>query len=1048
MNLVNRILIKTALVFTTLIVLSITIVSINAEQEKPNLIFGYRINASLPSGLTLNKIQSINTSLIIGLASNNDGNYVIVLNTENPYEEPIIVQLYPILGEITSISTNGWPVKRIAIGTSMGEVIIFNVLGGKVYKLVDKILGADFYVKKILIMKKTGVHDQYVYAVLVDENYIGETCSQCSVYIFDENQLGYSRIGLEPGDVSYSITNRLISDIAARAIYSEEEFYYDSSYLLLVSIEKPNLLRIDINVTQYDYLSEQYRPASGALIDVYAYGSGKSYKYSVNAGPNGIATIFVERGMVAEITAWDIVYRNYTVIINTSMIPSYVTYLSTSLSILYPPLTVPAETKTPPYLLASITVYDVSQAPSKLVEKGKILNTTNPVYPFDLTISFFNRGVNFVYVNKTREHVLTYYDIDSQSILIWRVKEKDGKLQAFKFNKDYVGKQAFLQDSFVTKDNNYLLTVLSDSRVRIYRVPIAMEDKYELLETYKVGSTLIDSQLMITDKYVLYAETPEGIQVLGINEKGISPLLRKDLVLNYRPKGTVDLEVSNDLNTLFILLEDNKFLIFKNIRPSLRENPLSLDDYITGALTLKLQLNPEDVPTLRIILKHPWGETVYRSLQENFVVIPNIIPNITYSLYIESDRPYIIPYSIALNFDNYTNYILTARIEYKSFTLNLRISDLISKVLIAPVDIYIDDELIIANTTSDLVSIKAYYGSHNLKIKSSNGYESVYETFETSIYVTNDTFIDIPLIRKTYVLHMRIIDGEEETLLGPLKLDVLDEKEPRFSSIIAPNNPVVLITLPYDIYTIRIYPIEESKRIYQEVEAKITLNEDKTTTLVIPRKVYSMNLMIRDITIGTLKGSFVAVVNNKTISTRFYSNTTIFLPYGKYTLRVVPTDDTIKIYNPSQNITLLLDGDTSFIINMTRKSYRLNVLVMEKNNPVMNAEVRFFSLEGNRLITILMTNEMGYTETNLPYGEYSIEVLAKGYNPTKITYTLESSSSLTIQVKPTITTLVIRALRFALPYVGAGLVTIASIYGIIRLREIIRKRMEREEAPF
>lgn len=1043
---------KTAPIAILVFTIALTIVLISsfasAEEGRPGVLYGYSLNATLPDNITLIKIQAVSPSHVMGIARDNRGSYVVLLDVENPYDKPRLLQVYPLLGDVSVISTNGWPVRRIAVGTTMGEVLVFNVEGGRVYKLLDKVLGADFYVKKILILKRPTQPDGYIYAALTDESGGLSYCASCSVYIFSENEPGFARLGQVPVDVGYSISDKMISDITARVVYEGSEYYYDASALIVANIERPNLIRLDVNVTFYDYQSQQYLPASGALIDIYAYGGGRSYRFSVNADQSGVASFFVERGMIAEITAWDIVYRNYTIVINTSNVPPYLSQAGASIVLYYPPLSTPAELKTPPYMLCSLDVYDVSSAPAKIEMKGKIQNYTNPAYPSDLVVPFHAKGLSFVYLNSTREHVLAYYEPDSKYIMLWRVREMGSRLQAFKLSRDYVGNEGTLVSAFSTEVGRNLFVVLSDGRVRAYGVPTGAGDGYRLSYTYRAGSSLIESRVIIGDRYLLYAETPEGAQFMELRDYGITPLLRRDLTLNYKSIGYIDSDISSDLSSFFILREDNGILIFRNVNTRLGTEPLNLDEAIAGSLRVVVHLNPEDVEGVLVRLEHPWGTSVFTLSEDGSVVINNIIPGVNYKIFIDPRKPYIVPYETDVSFADFGDYTLHVRPGYVLYTLRLMLRDPISEKLACSVDILIDGEPVLVNNTNRVATLSVYYGNHTLTIRPSAGCEGAYEEFDSQIYVSRDDELSVDLVRRSYLISLRLVDEVGERLLGQLEVQLFDEAGGISRFTLTPDNPTTLARLHYGDYRVTVSPSEDAGTIYKTVTSELSVRGDKSVTISVPRQTYLLNVQVRDVTYGVIRGSFVVYVDNKPFSVPFSSNVSLVLPYGRYVIRVQPTEQFAKVYNPTGDITVMLTQDLSVVANLTRKTYALGVLVMEKNKPLQNVEVRFTSAEGKRLITILTTTEQGYVETNLPYGEYVIEASLKGYTTTAVTYPLEGSASLTIQLKPTITTLVIRILRFALPYVGAGVAVVLSIYGIMKLREIIRRRVESEEAPF
>ena len=89
--------------------------------------------------LTVNTTISPKAVFIVGdnrlllVGSANGSSCVELLDVSDPYVGGKPIQVYPLVGTITAVATNGYPVERVAVGTDKGDLAVFKPSGGKLY---------------------------------------------------------------------------------------------------------------------------------------------------------------------------------------------------------------------------------------------------------------------------------------------------------------------------------------------------------------------------------------------------------------------------------------------------------------------------------------------------------------------------------------------------------------------------------------------------------------------------------------------------------------------------------------------------------------------------------------------------------------------------------------------------------------------------------------------------------------------------------------------------------------------------------------------------
>ncbi|MEO3994015.1 MAG: hypothetical protein QN229_06915 [Desulfurococcaceae archaeon TW002] len=995
-----------------------------------NTPYVYSIPVRIAGNLSVTRVLMINKSVVMVVASGPSRDYVALLDVSNPYSEAEILQLYPLVGRVTSFSTDGWPTTRVSIGTNRGEVLLFSISGGRIYKMLEAVLGADFYVRKTVVLRTQA--GGYKVAALVSEGPLTTgTCTSCYVYVFSEGANRVLKIGGRVGNATVAYEGVLPQDIAPLTIFSRTSYYYDASSLVIAWIKRGNLVTLVFNVTYWS--NNSLLPASNALTEVIAYDSEQrlTYKYGFNADERGVVEVPVPRGLVAQVTVRDIYGGSYNYTYNTSVLPPYVDRVYVTTFVLdAPPITTPASYyyRIPEFLLANLEVLDVSRAPENFTSSGFIGFKIIP------TVS----GLSFLKGINDAEYLITYYDPEDNYLKLARVSNTFVRTS---LTMEYVGTGIELSSALTLHDGSLAVLVLSDSRVKVYSlIESGASRAYRLFTTYVAGGRVSKVKIFLpsSENQAIFLGTSEGLQVLRLTPY-LTPLLRRDLILNFAEEPYVDSDILSDFS-VGVTCSGDKLTIIKNLNLAVGGEPILLGSFKAGRAVVKVvPPGNESVTEASVTFKYPGGSLTRIPSEEGVVIFDNILPNITYEVIVTHSRPYVSPAKARIEVKTFRDAYLEVPLTYKEFTLYLSVSDSVSGDLIAPYSVIVDNKVVIPWNTSRYVKVRVLYGTRSLKVVPAQGFENVYESFETELMISGNQSVDVTLFRKIYLLEVRVEDALTTRLIAPVEVEVGGE--------VQTLDPVIArayFVLPYGNYTAYVRPLEGYEAIYRPTTINLTLASPTTRVVRIFRNTYTLSLSIRDATINILRGSFDVYANNTRVASNVTRNTNIVLPYGVYVLQVRPTSEYEVVYNPSQTVLIKLTNDTSLNIPVTRKYYNLRVRVQEGEIPVKNAEVRFYSLETGNLITTLNTYEEGFVETKLFYGDIKIEVVMAGYFNETRAIILDRDTDMLVYMSPQPLTLFFRYLPVAAVIIIAAL----AVYGTLKLRAIIYQRLRREETLF
>ncbi len=1014
-----------ALVISFLPCFVLTIPSL--AQEVPHDSYAYILGVSV----TPNYVFMLDESTIVLIGTLNDSSVVQVVDINDPYSGPHVLQTYPLVGRVTAVATNGFPVERIAVGTDQGDIVLFKVDGGKISALLHDIEGVDFAVKKLVVMKSG---DNYKLAVLADEGGAGKgLCVSCQVYVFDENTGNALRIGPVIGNASLFFDKVYPQDITAALKVANGMYYYDASEFVVSWVPyKENFYVIEVNVT-YLGAEKELIPGANALVEIVAYNETLNavFRYGVNANDEGIAEVLVPIGYLANLTLKDISGRSYTIHIDPRTFPPGVMFTYVFLQLLSAPITYPASVfyKTPEFMLATIDILDVSAVPNGY---SKTRNLTVKINPHSSGLSLV-KGVN------SPIYTLFYYDPEAG---LSYLKVYDEAFTELSTTTDYVGKGAVAAGAFTFPDGKLVIVGYQDGRIKYYSLG---EDgkTYNFFQELVLGGELTKfSAIPIAGTYYYFAYSKSGLQIVKTYPYQI-PLLREGIKVSYGRDSSVDGDVLGNLKVA-VVASSNNVTVIKGLDKIIEKNrPINLDTILAPTLYVSITVpEGEELNGTTVTLQYPGGEIIKNLTgEDNTVVFYNIIPFRNYTLLVNYPKPYIMPVRLSLYPTSFEDIYKQVTLNYKKYRIKINIQDNISGTLVAPYQVILDGNVVVESTKESQVELEMIFGNHTITVAPAEGFESVYNGVTKEIVATNDTEIDVVLARRKYPLEVMVIDTKSETPIAPLLVSVEGIQE----KVISLGKSKAIFEVPYGNYTIVVSPLKGYEQVYETAYAKALVNKPTVITVVLDRKQYLVNISIKDTTVGFLAGEFDVYVNDTKVLSNVKGEANITLEYGVYEIKVKPSPEFESVYKESSPEIVKVTNDTAVEFPVGRKFYTITVYVFDDTgNPIKGAEVAFFSIDKGAYVSTLITDEAGTVYASMFYSEYRLDVSATGYFAKHETVKVDKDVEIKIVLQPEPITLIFRYMPVAVIVIIAGIAVII----VLKVRAKIVERLSQSEELF
>uniref|UniRef100_A0A7J3I5D7 Carboxypeptidase regulatory-like domain-containing protein n=1 Tax=Ignisphaera aggregans TaxID=334771 RepID=A0A7J3I5D7_9CREN len=974
--------------YTLIIVASMLLLSlpnIYAEFVQPrNMTISYNFYIS-HLGVAPRYIAAIDIDRLLVAGSVNNSNGVAILNVNDPYIGAVVEQVYPLTGSPTCVAVDGFPIKRIAVGSDRGEILLFNIEGGRITGYLYTVLGADFYINKVYLVEAP--NSSKVIALASEGGPRTVPCTRCYVYVFDERSPGIMRIGPRTGNATTSIERVYVQDIAPLTIFDSSKIYRNASLVALTYIPAA-LITLEFSIL-YLYNNTLY-PAANTLVEVLAYDKarGISYLYGVNADSRGNISIPVLMGLYANLTIRDITGR-----VIWSMVFDPSKHVAIDNTVTLPPVivTAPPDTRratrvygTPEFLKVAIEVLDVSSAPARY--------TTVASANFRLDID--TEGFNFIANAREPIYTLVFGNPSRGELSLIRVAVAGKTLRRILQTVDYIGLATVPVATVTYVDGSYIHVALSDGRIRVFRIT---PYNYTLHYIYPMDAPIRKFLPIPTiEGYTYTAITTRGIQILTASPIQI-PVIRNLTTLYGTVPNYVDSDALADLSAIF-LASSNSITVVRNMVNAARERRvLTLDEIRAPTIVVKISLpGNETYEKIVVNFTYPQNTVRLKPDENGFMRIANLVPGIRYSLHISYQEPYVVPENRTIVLTSFRDEFIEVPMKYREYTVKVKVSDPLSREPIAPYNMYMDGRLVAEEVKLPEISIKAIYGSHTIAVEPAKGYEAVYEPSIQSLYVDSDKELEIQLFRKSYTLTLYIVDRVSNTSpIAPVQIRL-----PATGRVYTlPPGDHLEIAVLFGNMTIYVEPARGWERAYSPTATIVEVSRDTVYIVYIDRVKYGVRLNVLDGYTHSLVAPVEILVNGTTVYRGSRNTVDLVLDYGVWNLTIAPHRE--GAYTTYTTV-LYIDSDRELMYVLNRTLYGVVLEVRDVYGSLLTP--LNISISGVVNTSQVIKPPTTRTSFTLPYGVYKVYVEPVGdarkiYIPAAIDLTVKSDLLETIEIE-------------------------------------------------
>lgn len=936
MKIILKVLESYVLLILTLVILSITPLTFSGSDTYYTA-YSYELSLDMQ----VNYVAILTNDVIAVLGTLNGTSVIEVINVSETFS-PRTLFTYPVTGVVTSYSVDGFPAKYIAIGTDVGEVIVFAINNGRLYEKLHYVQGVDFFVDTVYLLRTPTT------VKLVALSINKKLPSERYVYVFDINTKSVLRLGPTVGNLSKVLEGITPHILVPVKVVNSSGYYYDASNVLIPYTGLTATLDVS---AKYVYNNTEY-PASSAYVEITLYDAitlSKIFSYSVNLNEVGVKSTIVPLGYFVEVRLYDIYGNTYRHTVNLSDIrrPEAIRL---DFTLLYRPDTKNATEVLP----MGIKVADFSKAPVDfefLLDLGLEGYMGTPLYAFrpsdfkDYTYIVITEHSN--YVNIT----YLYKDLSLVNFMLYDYLGYDGK------------KLKFVD---TTADGKYVIAALRDGRVKTYAYN-ELTKVHELQQEYIAPGEPLNTKLAhIGDKtyYIIY--TTSGLQILSLEPLQL-PLLRFNASLTYKFPEAVFADSSLDLS-LVVVGGGSKLLIVKDLNKYIEtygNKPIDIDSIKLPSLTLNILMpNGTGVSGAKVVFTYGGLSREFISDSEGKIILSNIFPG-RYVVSIYPPTRHLQPATLVIDVPGVMHYSYTAVLNYTKYILNLRLIDELGGGPQVPLDIYLNNTLLVSNFMNETYSTKIPHGYYNLTVRPVRSHSYFYNDLSTPLLMDDNLELTLTLERKSHVVTLNIVDGVSKEVITDEVLLVIDEEE-----IIRAVRGTLTTTLKSGQHKINVRVPPELSNKYLDAEKYINVIADATFYIEVPRRSYVVEFKLVDKLTGEpLPGVYDIYVDGVKVLGEVSKTFNITLPYGTYTITVRPLPPYNIVYQ-DKNITLVIERDSINFVEADRVSYSILVRIYDLISRIPITPVK---LSVNEFSVILPTGTQSYT-LYLPCGTYRVKV--------------------------------------------------------------------------
>ncbi|MEM1812557.1 MAG: carboxypeptidase-like regulatory domain-containing protein [Sulfolobales archaeon] len=920
----------------------ILVVSAVANTTSAQEVYYITYSYELDLDMSIDYVLVLSNELIAVLGSVNDTSVIRIINVSETFS-PKTLFTYPISGRITSYSVDEFPVRYLAIGTDLGETIVFSVERGRLYEKLHSVQGVDFFVDSVYLLKTPTTVKLAALSInkkLPSERY---------VYVFDINTRGFLRIGPTVGNLSNALENITPHLLVPLKVVRNGSYYYDASKVFITYTGLSATLNISAT---YIYNNTNY-PASYAYVEIELYDVktlSKVFSYDINLDENGLGTALVPLGYIAEVRLYDIYGNTYKRILNLSDIKG-VRSISIDFQLMYRPDTKIA-TKAIPTL---IKVFNFSRVPVEyeIVTDLELKNYVGT--PFNI-FSIPESGRNMYILTTEHNNYLNityvYENFTSADVLLCDYLGFDG-LKVKYVDVDVMGK--------------YLIAALRDGRIKTYAYD-GLTKLYRLEQEYiAIGEPLNTKLVHVDGKTYYLVYTSRGLQILLLEPLQL-PLLRFNTSLTYNIPGARFADSSSDLS-LIVIGGGSKLLIIRDFDKYLKTYgplPLNIDSIRLPALTLRVvSPNYTGVPNARVVLTYGEMSREFICDENGVLELSSIFPG-KYIISIYPQTPHLQPTNITVEVLREPHIKHTVMLNYTTYSLNIITSDEFGGGPQAPIDIYLNDKLVVNESVSERHLIEIPYGSYNITVKPSRNYAYLYKEASLQVSVEKDITLNIVLERKAYNVTLNIIDEltreiiTDEVIVSISDIGLVETVRGSLSTLLKAGHQKIDILIPAQL-----------SHKYLSVRKDINVMAGQTFSISVPRRSYNVEFKLLDPLTGEhTKGLYNVYANGMEVARSVGDIFNLSLPYGDYVISIYPLPPYNMMYMET-NLSLVVDKDLVNTVNINRVKYSLLIRIID---PISRAPIVPLKIVINNTSVNIPAGTQSYS-LSLHYGTYHVTVL-------------------------------------------------------------------------
>ncbi len=264
------------------------------------------------------------------------------------------------------------------------------------------------------------------------------------------------------------------------------------------------------------------------------------------------------------------------------------------------------------------------------------------------------------------------------------------------------------------------------------------------------------------------------------------------------------------------------------------------------------------------------------------------------------------------------------------------------------------------------ITVKA--GWVNITVVPIQELAKVFTRYSSRVIVNKSMALEVTLNRAIYEANIRALDEVTRRDISILASVRINGSE-AYKGLL----PATL-RLPYAYYIVEVMPVEEHEKVYTSSIAELLLDQDKTLSVLILRKVYLLEISLEDKYSERPVVPLRILINGTQYSVTRSPTLALPLRAANYVVRIEPVEGYAASYEPVEK-SLGLFSNVKLSLGLKRYNYTL-ILVLRDTSARGYLEGRFRISLNTTVITVVdaVTASRG-TNITVPYGRYVLTIM-------------------------------------------------------------------------